>query len=81
MRTLDAGTVKRIHVSQVNLRANRKDGGNRTVFTIQTSKGPLYARSVDVKGASRLVYSPDKPLSCGARVWIETKAAVEYAPK
>ena len=23
-------------------------------------------------GGSRVVYSPDKPLSCGAKVWIET---------
>jgi len=23
------------------------------------------------------VYSPDKPLSCGAKVWIETEAEVE----
>jgi hypothetical protein len=25
---------------------------------------------------ARVVYQPDKPLSCGARVWIETDHAV-----
>jgi hypothetical protein len=25
------------------------------------------------------VYSPDKPLSCGARVWIETHSPIETA--
>lgn len=32
---------------------------------------------VSVKGDSRVVYSPDKPLSCGARVWVETEGEVE----
>jgi hypothetical protein len=25
------------------------------------------------------VYNPDKPLSCGARVWIETQSEVEIS--
>jgi len=25
---------------------------------------------------SKLVYSPDKPLSCGAKVWIETDSEI-----
>lgn len=78
MKSIESGTVKRIHVSQVNLRANRKDGGSRPLFTIQTSKGPLYASHVDIKGKSELIGSPDKPLKCGARIWIETRARVEY---
>jgi hypothetical protein len=27
---------------------------------------------VEILGSSKLVYRPDKPLSCGAKVWIET---------
>ncbi len=75
---LRKGIIKRIHVSQVNLRANRKDGGDRPLFTIQTSTGPVYASHVDIRGKSELVGSPNKPLKCGARVWIETIAEVEY---
>lgn len=75
---LRKGIIKRIHVSQVNLRANRKDGGTRPLFTIQTSAGPVYASHVDIHGKSELVGSPNKPLKCGARVWIETLAEVEY---
>ena len=30
------------------------------------------ANGQDGKEAARIVYSPDKPLSCGAKVWIET---------
>jgi hypothetical protein len=74
---LKKGTIKRIHVSQPNIRSNRKDGGDRPVFSVVTSKGVIHGRNVDIKGSSRVVYSPCKPMSCGARVWIETKAEVE----
>jgi len=30
-------------------------------------------------GPSRVVYSPDKPLSCGAKVWVETEAEVKIS--
>ena len=69
--------IKRVHVSQVRIRANRKDGGERPVFTIQTSSGPIAASRVEIKGPSSLVHSK-RPLPCGARVWIETRAEVEY---
>ena len=78
--TIPKDTIKRIHVSQVNLRLNRKDGGDRPVFTIQTSKGPLYASQVDVRGPCHLISNPKKPLKCGARIWIETRAEVNYDP-
>jgi hypothetical protein len=31
-------------------------------------------------GESEVIYSPDKPLGCGAQVWVETKAPVWYLP-
>tara|TARA_B110000438_G_scaffold242504_1_gene242087 strand:+ start:205 stop:333 length:129 start_codon:yes stop_codon:yes gene_type:complete len=31
---------------------------------------------VHIKGDSKVMYSPDKPLSCGAKVWIETEGEV-----
>jgi hypothetical protein len=76
--TLPKNRIKRIHVNQKNLRANRMDGGSRPLITIQTSDGPVYADHVDIKGVSALVSRPDKPLACGARIWIETRAQVNY---
>jgi hypothetical protein len=35
-----------------------------------------YAWLVDIRGPCNIVYSPDEPLDCGARVWIETEAEV-----
>ena len=68
--------IKRIHVNQHHIRANGKDGGNRPVITIKTYKSNTYGHEVEIDGPCRVVYSPDKPLSCGAKVWIETKADV-----
>jgi hypothetical protein len=35
-----------------------------------------YCHGVEIAGPSKVVYSPDKPLSCGAKVWIETESEV-----
>ena len=67
---------KRIHINQHVIRANKKNGTDDPCITVKTSKQNIYANRVDIHGASTVVYSPDKPLSCGARVWIETDATV-----
>lgn len=67
----------RIHVNQHAIRANGKDGGTRPVLTVKTYKDNIKCNEITWDGPSRLVYSPDKPLSCGAKVWIETNSPVE----
>lgn len=66
-----------IHVNQHAIRANLKNGTKEPVLTVKTYKSNTYAHEVIIKGDSKVIYSPDKPLSCGARVWIETQAEVE----
>jgi hypothetical protein len=66
-----------IHVNQHVIRANRKTGANDPVLTVKAYKSNTYAYSVEIKGPSRMVYSPDKPLSCGATVYLETDSEVE----
>lgn len=66
-----------IHVNQHVIKHNFKQGTNDPVLTVKTYKSNTYAHEVAIKGESKVVYSPDKPLSCGARVWIETEAQVE----
>lgn len=70
------GIIKRIHVVQPNIRANKKDGGNRPVISVRTSAKIYRGSAVKINGPSALVYRPDRPLSCGARLWIETKSEV-----
>jgi hypothetical protein len=73
---LRAGLLKRIHVNQHAIRRNHKLGTQDPPITIKTSRQNIKALDVQIDGPSRLVYSPDKPLSCGARLWIETRAEV-----
>jgi len=65
-----------IHVNQHVIRSNHKTGVLEPVITVKQGKKNTYAHEVEILGPSRVVYSPDKPLSCGARVWIETTSEV-----
>lgn len=70
-----------IHVNQHVIKRNRKDGVEDPVLTVKTYKSNTYAHTVEILGPSRVVYSPQKPLSCGAHVWIETNSEVVCDPK
>ena len=66
-----------IHVNQHNIKHNSKTGERKPVLTCKTYKSNDYGHEVDIldkngEVAAKVIYSPDKPLSCGARVWIET---------
>jgi hypothetical protein len=65
-----------IHVNQHVIKDNSKTGERNPVLTVKTYKDNTYAHEVEIKGDSKVVYSPDKPLSCGAKVWIETQGEV-----
>jgi hypothetical protein len=67
---------KRIHVNQHVIRSNKKNNENKPVLTIKTYQDNIYGHEVNILGNSKVVYRPDKPLSCGAKVWIETDAEV-----
>ena len=66
-----------VHVNQHVSKKNQKTGERNPVLTVKTYKTNVYAHEVVLKGDSKVVYSPDKPLSCGARVWIETQSPVD----
>jgi len=73
--------IARIHVNQHVIKANAKSGDRNPVFTIKQGGKNTYATRVKVVGEMELVYSPDKPLSCGAKVWIETRGEIELDEK
>jgi len=70
------GLIKRIHVNQHAIRRNNKNNAREPVITVKSSRGNNYGHTVKINGPSKVIYSPDKPLSCGARLWIETRAEV-----
>jgi hypothetical protein len=65
-----------IHVNQHIIKSNRIHKENEPVVTVKQGKTNTYGHEVSIDGPSKIVYSPDKPLSCGARVWIETESNV-----
>lgn len=67
---------KIIHVNQHIIKRNRETGANDPVITVKTYESNNYAHDVQIDGPSKIVYCPNKPLSCGARVWIETTSPV-----
>jgi hypothetical protein len=71
-----------IHVNQHHVKHNGKTGERKPVITCKDYKSNRYGHEVilfDGSGVecARVVYSPDKPLSCGAKVWIETYNDIE----
>jgi hypothetical protein len=79
IEVIPAGTIKRLHVDKGVIASDRKNGTCNPPLTIQTSKGSIKATTVHILGPSLFVYRPEKPLSCGARAWIETRAEIEYS--
>lgn len=69
--------ITRIHVNQHVIKSNLKNKKREPVLTILNYKGIRRTNTVQILGPSKVVYSPDKPLSCGARVWIETTSEVK----
>lgn len=65
-----------IHVNQHKIKSNAKNNTKEPVLTVKTYKSNTYAHEVGILGPCKVVYSPDKPLPCGARVWIETESEV-----
>lgn len=65
-----------IHVNQHVIKSNRAKGESEPVLTVKTYKDNRYAKRIKINGPAEVVYNPDKPLSCGAHVWIETQSEV-----
>jgi hypothetical protein len=67
-----------IHVNQHVVKSNSKKNEREPVLTCKTYKENKYASEVEIldkngEVVAKVIYSPDKPLSCGAKVWIETE--------
>lgn len=70
-----------IHVNQHSIKANAK-GEDLPVITCKTYRSNVYANEAIIYGqdglvAAKVIYSKDKPLACGAKVWIETYGRVD----
>jgi hypothetical protein len=60
---------------------NQKTGDRSPVITVKQSNRNVYGHEVVINGPCRVVYQPDQPLDCKAKVWIETFSKVEVICK
>jgi len=70
----------KIHVNQHIIKANTETGQRTPPLTVKNYKSNTKAREVFIAGPCRVVYRPDNPLDCGARVWIETDSEIVVNP-
>jgi hypothetical protein len=70
-----------LNVIRSNLRHGKRDAPisvRRGREVVRTMGATIYGQ--DGKVAAEVVYSPDAPLSCGARVWIEVIGEASVVP-
>ena len=73
--------MTRIHVRRDLIAKDNKEGTRSRVLGVETSGiRKRYGTAVTIDGPSRMVYSPGKPLKCGAKAWLETEAPVVVHP-
>ncbi|MEM9927550.1 MAG: DNA-binding protein [Cyanobacteria bacterium P01_D01_bin.50] len=72
--------LTRITVNQHVIKSNKKNQKNEPVVRIQQGNRVDYCHEIEITGKCRVVYSPNKPLSCGAKVWIEVESDVIIKP-
>ena len=74
----------KLHVNTHIIKRNLKHGENEPpvaarVYPRQrkTAARVEYGYEVRWTGESRMIYDPEYPLECGARLWVETEAPIE----
>ena len=65
-----------VHVNTHVIQHNQKHSDTEPVITVKKRIGNQlsnrYCSEVEMPGGCRVVYRPNRPLSCGATVWIES---------
>lgn len=69
--------MKIIHINRNIIQRNAKHGTENPVCRVEENGKVVYCMEVIIKGPSRMVYRPDAPRPCGAKLWIETEAELE----
>ena len=69
--------MKIIHINRNIIQSNAKHCRKEPVVRVEENGIVKYCMEVEILGPSRMVYRPDKPRPCGAKLWIETDAEVK----
>ena len=65
-----------IHINRNIIQQNTKHGRSNPVCRVERGQAVWYCMEVEIEGPSRMVYRPDNPRPCGAKLWIETESDV-----
>jgi len=65
-----------IHINKNLKQSNDKHGKTLPVCRVELDGKTWYGSRVDILGPSSMIYSPDKPRTCGAKLLIETESEV-----
>jgi len=80
---------KKIHVNRGTIDSNRKHGTSNDPIAVRVHKTKDHKTANEIKYGStisiihegevvaRFIYDPGNPLSCGAKLWVETDEKVE----
>lgn len=65
-----------IHINRGTIDSNRKRGTRYAPIIVRKGRTRRYGHRVEIRDRSgevvaAFIHSPDKPLDCGARVWVE----------
>jgi hypothetical protein len=67
----------RIHVRRDRISKDNRSGKVSYALGVETQgRAKRYGTRVEILGMSEVIYRPNKPLSCGAKAWIETYSTV-----
>lgn len=66
-----------IHINRNIIQQNAKHGKDEPVCRVEVNGKVRYCMEVQINGPSHMIYRPEKPRPCGAKLWIETYADVE----
>jgi len=69
--------MKIIHINKNIIQQNAKHDRSEPVCRVEESGIVKYCMEVVISGPSRMVYRPNKPRPCGAKLWIETDSDIE----
>ena len=79
-KLINSSNLKRIHINRHTMTRNWKEDTFKEAIGVEYyeagKKKKAYAHDVRITGPPRIIQS-QKPLSCGAKCWIETNADVE----
>ena len=69
--------MKIIHINRNIIQQNAKHNREEPGVRVEENGGVKYCMEVVIDGPSKMIYRPDKPRPCGAKLWIETDSDVE----